>query len=262
MEHKYIFQYVLFPALLLSSLNISDINWLKEKHHGYLIWFTPADKLNNPEYLNFFENGITSVKSFFDTSFKNEFDIFIHPSRHSLDSTWQKEWNLPGFKSECWMVASGVSSRLDIISPKLWDSQSCEHYYSETIHTQQLITHELVHVYHGQLNISPDFANTEGIDWFIEGLATFASGQCDSARINAVKKAIIENRNPENLDSFWTGELKYALSGSVVMYIDKKYGREKLKELLPLNTKSQILSVLKTSESDLLENWKKYIQSL
>ena len=88
----------------------------------------------------------------------------------------------------------GLQLNLDMISPKLWDKQSCEHIYSETTHTQQLITHELVHVYHGQLNISPDFSNVEGVDWFVEGLATFASGQCDASRITEVKKAISEKK--------------------------------------------------------------------
>ena len=160
------------------------------------------------------------------------------------------------------MVASGVATKLDMISPKLWDNQSCEHIYSETIKTQQLITHELVHIYQGQLNISPDFSAAEGIDWFVEGLATYASGQCDSSVINRVKKAISENKIPKSLDDFWTGNLRYGLSGTVVKYIDYKYGREKLKELLPFNKKSAILLALKTSETDLLVEWKKYIQDL
>jgi hypothetical protein len=120
----------------------------------------------------------------------------------------------------------------------------------------------LVHVFHGQLNVSPDFSNTEGIDWFVEGLATFASGQCDALKISEVKKAIEDNKIPESLDNFWTGKVKYGLSGSVVMFIDHKYGRTQLKELLPLNKKLQILSVLKTTESELLNEWKKYIQDL
>ncbi|MFZ4520792.1 MAG: hypothetical protein ACOYNC_03750 [Bacteroidales bacterium] len=50
--------------------------------------------------------------------------------------------------------------------------ESCEHVYSEKLKTQQIITHELVNVYHGQLNAGPDFSDVSGIDWFVEGLAT------------------------------------------------------------------------------------------
>ena len=46
------------------------------------------------------------------------------------------------------MVASGVAARLDMISPMAWDKQACEHSYKEADKTQQLITHELVHIYH------------------------------------------------------------------------------------------------------------------
>ena len=160
------------------------------------------------------------------------------------------------------MVASGTAARLDMISPKAWDKEACEHKYSETEKTQQLITHELVHVYHGQQNTSPDFSNTEGIDWFVEGLATYASGQCDADKIAMVKKAIADGKIPASLDKFWTGKIKYGLSGSVVMFIDHQYGRDKLKELLPLNRKMQIFSALKISEEDFLLKWKEYMQSL
>jgi hypothetical protein len=261
MEKNFI-RVILFTSLLFISWKNVDNNWITEKQKGYTLFYTPIDKGNIKEYKKLIENGITTVNTFFHSSYKKEFDIFIHPSRQSIDSVWQKDWKMPDFKSECWMLASGVATKLDMISPKLWDKQSCEHIYSETTHTQQLITHELVHVYHGQLNVSPDFSNVEGIDWFVEGLATFASGQCDTLRISEVKKAINENKIPKSLDDFWTGKIKYGLSGSVVMFIDYKYGRTKLKELLPLNKKSEILSKLKTSELKLLSGWKKYIQEL
>ncbi len=237
-------------------------NWLSKKQKGYTLSYTAADENNVKDYKRFIDKGIVSVKKFFDASYKKEFTVFIHPSRHSLDSTWQIDWKMPAFRSECWMVASGVATKLDMISPKLWDKLACDHIYSETEKTQQLITHELFHIFHGQFNSSPDFTDTEGIDWFVEGLATYASGQCDSSRIKEVKKAIADNKIPASLDKFWTGKIKYGLSGSVVMYIDQKYGRTKLKELLPFNKKSQILSLLNITETELLDQWKEFIKAL
>ncbi len=252
----------IFASLFLISWNIADNYWKSDKQKEYTLMYTSIDKINIKDYKNLVETGTKSVKHFFNDSFRNRFRVYVHPNRQSLDSVWQKDWNMPEFKSECWMVASGVATKLDIISPKLWDKESCEHIYSEINQTQQLITHELIHVYHGQYNISPDFSDTEGIDWFVEGLATYASGQCDSERIDQVKNALHENKIPESLDNFWKGKLKYGVSGSIVMYIDHKYGREKVKELLPLNKKSEILSALKTSESELLKSWKLYLQNL
>lgn len=259
-QQNYIVILLLFVAVFFIDWKTIDKNWITDKCKGYTLLYTPIDKSNKKEYQKFIDSGISSVKTFFTTSYNKEFNVFIHPSRQSLDSAWQKDWNMPGFKSECWMVASGVATKLDMMSPKLWDKQACEHIYSETTHTQQLITHELVHVYHGQLNISPDFSNVEGVDWFVEGLATFASGQCDASRIAEVKKAISDKTIPESLDNFWAGKLRYGLSGSVVMFIDHKYGRNKLKELLPLNKKSEILALLETTEAQLLGEWQDYIQ--
>lgn len=241
---------------------VPEMNWLSKKQKGYTLIYTAIDKNSTKAYNKIIRKGIKSAKSFFHSPFRESFTIVIHPSRESLDSTWQKDWGMPAFKSECWMVASGVAAKLDMISPKLWDELSCEHHYSETIKTQQLITHELIHVYHGQLNVSPDFSNVEGIDWFVEGLATYASGQCDADRIAEVKMAINDNKIPKSLDNFWTGKIKYGLCGSVVQYIDHRYGRETLIALLPVNKKSDLLKTLKITENELLDNWKSYIQSL
>ncbi|HEY0751776.1 MAG TPA: hypothetical protein VGD26_11510, partial [Chitinophagaceae bacterium] len=197
----------------------------------------------------------------FSQDYAASFTVYSHPHRSSLDSTWQKDWNMPGFKSECWMVASGVATRVDMISPKYWDTQSCEHSYLNTEKTRQLITHELVHVFHGQQNISKDFSNTEGIDWFVEGLATYASGQLDPGKLSEIKMAIKDSKVPTTLDKFWTGKLRYGLSGSLVMYIDLKHDRNTINELLKFNKIADILSTLNTSEEQLLSDWKAHMLS-
>jgi len=251
---------ILIPILF--SWTFVEDKWLIEKQNGYSLFYTTLDKQNKSQYKAYFETGKKTVEEFFQTPFSTEFDIYIHPNRVSLDSTWQKDWNMPGFKSQCWMVASGVAQKLDIISPIMWDSLSCEHSYSNTLKTQRLITHEFVHVYHGQQNVSPDFSNVSGIDWFVEGLAVYASGQCDSARISEVKKSLSENKIPETLDKFWTGNLKYGLSGTMVMYLDNNYGREILIGLLKFNNIIDVLGSLGTTESEILNEWKKYIKDL
>lgn len=233
--------------------------WITEKNTGYSVHYTATDREQVNDIKTLTVNGIDSVTSFFNRPFKSEFNVFIHPGRNSLDSTWQKEWNMPTFKSACWMVASGVADRIDVLSPKRWEREACEHTYADKSRTQQLITHELTHVFHGQQNASPDFSDSDAIDWFVEGLATFVSGQCDSRRLTAVVKAIKENQVPESLDEFWTGANRYGLSGSIVMYIDHTYGRAKLFELLPLNKKKEILTQLNTTESELLKSWKTYM---
>lgn len=234
-------------------------HWNAEGKDGFRIIYTSADDINKDEYAGLIENGVKNVTAFFHEPYQRDFDVYIHPNRHSLDSTWQYDWKMPEFKSECWMVASGVADRMDLISPKTWDKEACEHSYSDKAKTQMLITHELVHVFHGQKNPSPDFSNVTGIDWFVEGLATYASGQCDAARIAEVKKAITDGKAPSSLDQFWSGRLKYGLSGSMVMYIDQKYGRAKLVSLLGYTDISDLLSALGTNEAGLLEGWRAFM---
>lgn len=257
---------LLVLTVLLSSIllgwTIVENNWIVEKQNGYSLYYKTIDKQNIVEYKAYFEAGKKTVEEFFQNSFKNDFGIYIHPSRASLDSAWQKDWNMPDFKSQCWMVASGVSNKLDIISPKKWDNFACEHSYTDSIKTLRLITHELVHVYHGQQNKSPDFSDVTGIDWFVEGLAVYASGQCDSIRISEVKNAISENKIPETLDKFWTGKLKYGLSGTIVMYLDKTFGREKIISLLRFNNIEELLNALSTTEFEIVNGWKEYMKEL
>lgn len=252
--------FLLIAASFLSFTLETPEHWITQKHKGYTLNFTAADQSNIQRYSPLFDAGVAASKTFFNTDYSTSFDIFVHPGRHSLDSTWQKDWSMPDFKSECWMVASGTAKKLDIISPVRWDSDACEHVYSEAAKTQQLITHELVHVFHGQRNASSDFSDVEGIDWFVEGLATYASGQCDKERMAEVRKLVSDKKAPARLDDFWKGKSKYGLSGSVVMYIDNKYGRAKLIELLKYNKKVDILSTFKTTEEELLDGWSNYVQ--
>ena len=71
---------------------------------------------------------------------------------------------------------------------------------------------------------------------------------------------IIDNKIPATLDYFWKGQEKYGLSGSMVAFIDKKYGRERLFELLKLTNKHDVLKSLALSEDQLIRNWKESLK--
>lgn len=236
--------------------------WRIKKCKGYNIRFESADKVDVKTYQKLIDHGISSVRSFFNEPYKNHFEVYLHPDRKSLDTQWQKDWNLPDFKSECWMVASGVGTRLDLISPKNWEHEACEHTYKDKLSTQNLLTHELVHVYHGQNNSGHDFSDVTGLDWFVEGLATYVSGQCDSSRVAEVKKALMEHKIPKTPDQYWTGNLKYGLSGTMVMYIDKIYGREKIIKLLQIDRLTDLLHELNTSEEALISGWNHFCSGI
>jgi hypothetical protein len=245
--------------LFLLFLSFDSSDWLTLKRNQFVLNYAQADAARAKEYAVLVENGIQSCQKFFAASFKNNFDVFVHPDRASMERQWQKDWGMPDFKSECWMVASGVAAKLDLLSPLVWKSQACEHQFENQEETQRLITHELVHVFHGQNNPSPDFGNTQGIDWLVEGLAVYASGQGDEDRMAKVRSAVMEGNYPKQLEKFWTGNLKYGYAGSMVFYIDKTYGREKLIAMMKLTKLPEVLTLLAVDEESLISSWKNFI---
>jgi hypothetical protein len=261
MKKKYLTSLIFILIITFTCWKNDLDSWKIEEHSGYTLYYTDRDKEDKKEYMNLIDNGFKNIQFFFDDTFKKKFEVFIHPDRLSLDKQWSHDWNIPDFKSECWMVASGVAGKLDILSPNSWIREACEHDSGDKIKTQQLIVHELVHVFHGQINLSPDFSDMKDMDWFVEGLAAYASGQCDANRIQEIKMAIVRKEIPLSLDNFWTGNLKYGLSGSMVMYIDNKFGRNKLRELLKFKSKTELLEFLKISEQNLLKGWEGYMNS-
>ena len=207
------------------------------------------------------DEGRKELIRLFDQDFKRDFEVYIFSDRDSLDKQWQKDWNMPGFNSQCWMVASGIAHRLDVLSPRIWKEQACEHDASDSTATRKLILHEMVHVFHGQYNPSPTFENIENIDWFVEGIAVYASGQLDQERYDDARNFLRDQEGPAALSEVWKGQNRYGLAGSLVNYVDIHYGRAALVRLLGFTTASQMLDDLKIPEAHLLTNWKSWIRS-
>ena len=128
------------------------------------------------------------------------------------------------------------------------------------VEIRHVIWHELVHVFHGQYNPDHTFSYLEKLDWMVEGVATFVGGQLDEKRYQRIRQLIMDNKTPSTLDNFWKGQEKYGLSGSMVAYIDNKYGRKKLFDLLKQTNKEAALRILAISETQLLESWRNSLQ--
>src|SRR5258706_4535861 len=95
----------------LYSIFITLDDWLKKENKKYTPNYKSTDKTNIKEYQQLIKTGYITVEKFFDKPFAHKFQVYIHPDRNSLDSTWQQDWKMPGFKSECWMEANGVAKR-------------------------------------------------------------------------------------------------------------------------------------------------------
>lgn len=264
--HSHPFMKLLFTflAVSLSFVSSAKTTWLTEKHTRYELHYTPADQHHKTEYLQLLDKGIKNVEAFFHDTYSKRFDVFIQPDRASFDQAYQNIYKQPGFRSECWLVAIGDGHRISIIAPRTWDKEPCTSRYTDyadRAKTQKLITHELVHVFHGQRNADPDLTGKNGSDWFIEGLAFYASGQLGAQEITAVKQTIHKNKVPATLDAlsnYPDVNLRYELWGSLTQYIDQHYGRAKLQSLLVYNQRQQLLATLKTNEQQLISDWKKW----
>jgi hypothetical protein len=248
---------VLFSAAIpFQTFFTTTFQWETEYRKEYQVYYSLEDKIVAHEIVEMTDVGIKIVNDFFQDNFKVKFKLYIHPNRKSLDSTWQSNWQMPNFKSECWMVGSGTAVRFDLLSPSAWINEACEHDPADLETSSKLITHELVHVYHGQCNPSPDFSSTNGLDWFIEGLATYVSGQYDNERRSEVKNAIVENKIPPSLEHYWTGTLRYGICGSIVQYIASEYNEDLMHKLLVCVNLNELLDHLETTEEELIQGWK------
>src|SRR5262245_10391404 len=227
--------------ILLTGLTLTckaratdSLHWIKQEFPTVNIYYTETDSKALSALTNDLINGTTTIISFFNSSFTKKFSVYVYPNRGELNKQWQKAWSMPGFQSECWMVASGVADRLDILSPLAWKNEACDHNADDSNEVQKIITHELVHIYHGQHNPKPSFDGMDDLSWLIEGLATLASGQLTEQRLNNVKTELKEGKCPKLLSEMWTGKEKYGRAGSFIQFIDEKFGHEKLLELLSL----------------------------
>ena len=232
-----------------------SLQWITKEKSFFTVQYTAADS----GILSLIEKdlgaGSKTVTDFFGSSFKTKYEVYIFPNRNELDKQWSRDWAGPGFKSQCWMVASGVAKRLDILSPLCWKKDACDHNAAESMELQKIITHELVHVYHAQHNPNPTFDGMDDLSWLIEGLATFVSGQLTEDRVNKVREQLKE-KTPATLSQLWTGADKYGRAGCFVQFLEKEYGRKKIIGLLSYTDLAPILKSLKKDEASLINAWR------
>ena len=224
-----------------------------------LFSWQPADDTLAPSIEARTRAAAAEVERFFGAPFPEPIEVIVHPDRAAFDASLPPEWGLA--RTECWMVATGVAAGIQLLSPRVWKSAACEHDPDDAGHVQELLAHELVHVYHGQHNPSPDFTGVSGIDWFVEGLATHASGQLESGGLATAREALAAGALPTDLASAWTGRFRYGVSGSLVELVDRELGRARLCELLAATTADELLAAIGSSEEELLARWRAGLQA-
>jgi len=214
----------------------------------------PADEYLRPSLQQYVDNGATRVEKFFGKPFPKPYIVEIAPSRAAFDKIFHDRWGVD--HTDSWAVAAGVSEGLFVLSPRVWKTQATEHDPDNAQHVQGIIWHELVHVFHGQYNPSHDFDGMDDLAWLAEGVAVYVSGQIDHEHKGDDIQMLKEGKWPKSLATVWTGRYRYGGAGSLVQYVDRHYGRQKLFAILSMTKQQQVLDALSTTESKLLDEWK------
>jgi hypothetical protein len=197
------------------------------------------------------------IEAFFAAPFPRRFTVRVFPDRDALTAHWRAAWRQPDFQAQCWMVGNGLADEFSLLSPSRWRDQACEHDPADRAGLRRLISHELVHTYHSQINPRlADDATAEAVGWFIEGLATYVSGQLDDGHLAPASEAITRGKAPTELAHAFEGKYCYGVTGSLVAYIDRTRGRATLNRLLRAASQAEILAALGTTEADLLTAWR------
>jgi len=204
------------------------------------------------------DSGRREVETFFGSRFQEDIHVTVAPGRAEFDKAFPASWGMG--KTECWMVAMGVADFLVLLSPSVWKKEACDHDPADTKEVQRIVTHELVHVFHGQHNPTRDFTGADDIGWFVEGLAVLASGQLDRERLSKTVEAVRAGDVPKTLSEVWTGPNRYGRAGSLVQYLDVKYGRRTLIELLPMVKQADLLARVGVTEQQLLLDWDAWLK--
>lgn len=230
--------------------------WLTITAGGLSIRTVRADSGVVPFVRDAIRNGETVATTFFTASALQPYTISIYPDRTSLTDHWRVAWQFPSFQAECWMIAAAWATELNLLSPRAWSRDACGHSASNTTHIRNVLAHEVVHVLHGQVGQHANIGSMVNAQWFTEGLATYVSGMLDVDYAGAVQARLNAGFAPRTLAEVWNDQANYPLSASIVRYIDRRYGRSALRDLLTARSSSTILTRLGVGEAELLTAWR------
>lgn len=190
--------------------------------------------------------------------FPDSVSVKIFPHREGFSAALREAWGIP--ETACWMVGAADDRSLFLLSPGAWRDEACEHDPGDETHRRMLVAHEAVHVFHGQVNPSEDVGLLEDIGWFVEGLATYVSGQLGAFHSGRAAEALADGGGPERLADAWSGPHRYGVAGSLVACIDERWGRPTLEAALEVTTEDELLGLLETTEADLLADWEGWLR--
>jgi hypothetical protein len=204
--------------------------------------------------------GVRRIEEYFGAeAFVSPPRVRVFPGRAELDAYVREAWGLEG--TECWMVGAAEEEALILLSPRVWREEACDHDPGDPNHVRDLVAHELVHVYHMQRNPTRAFESVEGLDWFVEGLATLVSGQYERFHVERAREAVASGAAPAQLADAWSGRYRYGVSGSLVAYVETRVGKGGVARLLTATRLDEALSAVGDTEAEFLAAWAAWVSA-
>ena len=201
-------------------------------------------------------DGERLATEFFAAAPLQPFTIAMYPDRSTLTDHWRAAWQAPSFQAPCWLIAAAWAAELDLLSPRAWSRDACGHDGGNQTHIRNVLAHEVVHVLHTQLGQHPSLSSLQDVQWFFEGLAVDVSGMLVVDYAGIVPSRVHAGFAPRTLAEVWSDGANYPLSGSIVRYIDRHFGRAAVRDLLDARTTPTILARLGIDEAALLSAWR------
>ncbi|MHC4947179.1 MAG: hypothetical protein ACYTG1_02800 [Planctomycetota bacterium] len=223
----------------------------------FVLEHDPADAGPTATVAGYLADGRADIESFFGAPLAGPVTVRVLPSRAAFTEYARAAWGLPA--TQCWMVGAAETRGLVLLSPRVWRTDACEHDPDDPTHVRDLVVHELVHVHHMDVNPSDEFAGVTDIDWLVEGLAVYVSGQLDRGHRARAREAVATGTAPARLAEAWTGPYRYGVSGSMVEFVDDRWGRAVLCELLAATGQAAVLARLDVSEAAFIDAWRGWL---
>ena len=239
-----------------ATSSASPDEWITVTSEGVSIRAVRADSGLVPFVRDAVKDGESLATTFFNAAPLHSFSISIYPDRSTLTDRWRVAWQSPSFQPQCWMIAAAWATELDLLSPRAWSRDACGHDANDLVHIRNVVAHEVVHVLHGQLGQHASLGTMLNSQWFTEGLAVYVSGMLDVDYTGVVQTRFAAGFAPRTLAEVWSDPANYPLSGSIVRYIDRRYGRAAIRDLLAARSTTTILTRLGVGEAELLEAWR------
>jgi hypothetical protein len=246
--------YLTLSACSLPTDANNDDDWKATSNARVTLAYQGHDAELAPTLLRYATMGTATVETALGFQIAAPFVVSIYPDRVSMEAAWAARFGTPTGGFQCWMIANADANGVVMLSPRAFATDSCGHDAQDTVEIRAILGHEVAHLIHRRINPSNQLGGG-GTGWFCEGLAVFSSGQLNAGRRNQARIAL-QTAPPAQLARILDTDAGYSLAGSLVEYIAQQYGVSKVRDLMYVVTRAEILGALNTNEQSLLAAWR------